>query len=393
MQKVEKHIDIFTNEELQKLIREQNAPCISLYMPIEQQAVQTRQNPIRFKNLMTEIEKHLSAAGFDQQQIDRLLSPIGEDRSLDFSGAMSDGLALFVTPGLYRSYRVPHMFQEFVFVGDHFHIRRILPLVTEEEQFYVLALNQEQVKLFRGSRYQLGEVDLGDVPQSLSDALKYDEFERHVQFHSTDNAPRQNSDAQFHGQGTAANDSIQKEQILRLFQTLDNAITEHLNAEGFPLILAGTDELRGLYHQANHYNKLLDDDIQVNPQALDETDIHQQAWSIVQRLSKTVTTNAIEKFQELAGTGDERASNQLEHIVPSAYYQRVDTLFLPSKGESWGVFLPESGAVAFHEHYQKADQDLLNVAAIYTLQNGGTVHTLPIEQIPGDHHAAAILRY
>ncbi len=46
-----------------------------------------------------------------------------------------------------------------------------------------------------------------------------------------------------------------------------------------------------------------------------------------------------------------------------------------------------------HSEPQPGDEDLMDLAALHTLLNGGTVYAVMPEQVPGDTAVAAILRY
>ena len=61
----------------------------------------------------------------------------------------------------------------------------------------------------------------------------------------------------------------------------------------------------------------------------------------------------------------------------------------------WGSYIPAgAGSIVVHGAYEYGDQDLVDVAASYTLRNGGRVFALPPEKIPAqDSPIAAIYRY
>jgi len=393
MRTIEKHMDLFTTDSIKQLLMEREGPCLSIYMPTHRAAPEVQQNPIRFKNLLNEAREKLSNYGVEDKQLEALLAPVLEETDSDFWQYTSDGLAVFLAPDVYLSYRVPHSFETFVFVGENFHVRQMLPLVAGNERFYVLTLNQENARLLQGSRYQIGEVDLDDVPQSLSEALRFDQFEKQVQMHSTANSTPGGQDALFHGHGAQSDDAVETENILRFFRALDNGVCDYLDADnGAPLILAGIDSLRGLYRQANHYDHLMENEIETDPQPLDEQELHQRAWAIVEPDFDKEVADAIDRFHALAGNDAERVAKEVKAIVPAAYYKRVDTLFVPKDKWHWGVFDPHDNTVKVHDAYQIGDHDLLNDAAIYTLNNGGTVHTVDSDDVSIDE-AAATLRF
>jgi hypothetical protein len=100
---------------------------------------------------------------------------------------------------------------------------------------------------------------------------------------------------------------------------------------------------------------------------------------------------AAAQYRDLMGTG--RASGELTAIVTAAYDGRVDTLFVPIGVQQWGAFHDESRTVEVHQEALAGDEDLLDVAATYTLMRRGTVYAVAPEQMPEHTPVAAILRY
>ncbi len=83
----------------------------------------------------------------------------------------SDGLAIFAAPQLFRVYRLPLAFEELLVVDERPHITPLLPLFSDDGQFYVLALGLQGVQLLQGAHYSLRPIALPGVPTSLQDAL------------------------------------------------------------------------------------------------------------------------------------------------------------------------------------------------------------------------------
>jgi hypothetical protein len=71
-----------------------------------------------------------------------------------------------------------------IFMPTHLHIKPLLPLLSGDGRFYILALSQKEVRLLEGSRYGIDAVELEKVPRGLAAALKFDVRERQLQFHA-----------------------------------------------------------------------------------------------------------------------------------------------------------------------------------------------------------------
>jgi hypothetical protein len=75
----------------------------------------------------------------------------------------------------------------------------------------------------------------------------------------------------------------------------------------------------------------------------------------------------------------------------AAYEGRIDTLFVPIGVQQWGTFHEESRTVELHQEAVAGSEDLLDVAAMYTLMRRGTVYAVAPEQVP-EHTLAAAIR-
>lgn len=400
---LDQQMDLLTKQSLLDLIREPQGRCISIYMPTERKGADTQQGPIRLKNLVGQARSELTALGERTPDIENLLAPAQAlVNNNDFWQYQSDGLALLLSADRMATYRLPLSFQEMVVINDRFTVRPLLPVVIGEGVFYLLSLRQGGVRLLRGTRFALAEVELGeDVPTSLAEALKYDEFEANVRFHiasrpstgSSRTAPDRGA-AMYHGQGGAGDDANIKEQIIRFFRQLDNGVRDLLEgSQQPPLVLAGIDYLRGLYRQVNQYGALVEAEITNDPEALTLPELHQRAWTIVEPIFTADRQAALATYHHLAGTEDGRAAQTIEEIAPAAYFQRVDTLFIPHTMALWGAFNPEANQVQVHHERQPGDQDLLDFAAAYTLLNGGKVYLVEPDGLPAGAMLAAIFRY
>lgn len=393
---VETHVDIITEEAFEDLLTHKGNPCISLYMPTQRHAPEDQRNRINFKNLITDVRKQLTDRGFRAQEIDTLLADVQPliDDNVDDWQYMNDGFAVFIAPDFYQSYRLPRSFESFSYIGDKFHISQLLPIITNDQEFYVLELDLERSRLIKADRYRLAEVELTDVPTSVSEALQYDDFERQVQLHSTANQGKSDQNALFHGQGTAADEDRQRENNMRFLQALDNGICSHLNTEHKPLILAGGDSLRGLYRQVNHYDHVLEKSIDNDTESLSDEELHARAWDIVKSSLGKQLAASMNEYKRLSGNNDERATNDFERIVPAAHFQRVDTLFIAEDRNQWGEFDQENNQLIVHDQRHDSDSDLINDAVVHTLKNGGGVYTVNPDDIANEEQPmAAILRY
>src|SRR5207253_3859107 len=77
-------------------------------------------------------------------------------------------------------------------------------------------------------------------------------------------------------------------------------------------------------------------------------------------------------------------------IVTAAYHGRIQFLFVALGRDQWGTFDPSSQLIDMHEQQEPGDEDLVNLAAVYTLSHKGTVYAVAPEKVPGGVPMAAI---
>jgi hypothetical protein len=388
-------MDILTRAELEQLMRKEQQWCVSIYMPTHRTGTDAQQDPLRLRNLLGEAEKHLSARGVGRRAVQKMLEPANLLlRDSNFWQHQSDGLAIFITSNRVRRYRLPLNFAELVVVIDHFHISPLLPLFTGDGQFYILALSQNEVRLLLGTRDSVSEVDIGQVGGSLAEAIPSVNHQMSLQLHTSGPTGGMSGSGSvtFHGHGGGSDESA-KNELLRYFRLVSDGLTEFLQGDQAPLVLAGVEYLLPIYQEANMYPNLIDTVIKGNPDLLRVDELHKSAWDILRPHFQEAQEEAFAHHQQLAGQASERVANTLEKIVPAAYDGRVETLFVAAGVQQWGVFNPVTNEIKIHDQIESGDEPLLDLAAVQTYLKGGTVYAVEPEKVPGGTSAAAVLRY
>ena len=385
-------MDILTRNDLVSLSERRNGWHVSIFLPTHRAGPETQQDPIRLKNLLGQAEEWLLDAGLRTPEAMARLEPASRlVQDGTFWQHQSDGLAVFVSSEVTYHYRLPLDFEELVVVADRFHLKPLLPLLSGDGSFYILALSQNDVRLLQGTRYRVGRVDLEGAPTSLAEALRFDDPDKQLQFHTATGPTggKGGRPAAFHGHGGATKDD--KVDILRYFHKVDKGLQELLAGEQAPLVLAGVDYLLPLYREANTYSHLVEEGIEGNPDQLSAEELHQQAWAIVRPHFLKEREVAADRFRQLAGT--DNASDKLALIVPAAHHGRVDTLFVAVDHEQWGAYDPETNEIRLHQEVEPGDQDLTDFAAVQVLLHGGSVYAVSAEQMPVEASLAALFRY
>jgi hypothetical protein len=384
-----------SREDLLEMVSIQKRPCLAIYLCTDRLGADTQQNPIRLKNLLREAEDRLVSAGMRAVEGRDMLAPAyGLLSDSPFWRHMSDGLALFLAPGFFRSHRVPLNVDELIVVNDRFYIKPLLPLLVGDGRFYLLALSQGGVRLFNGTRDGLTPIELRNVPANLRESMHTDEPSGSLQFHTLaqpTGGPGSERAGMYFGNDIADNNF--KRNIVQYFHEVDRGVREAVQDEEVPLLLAGVEYLIPLYREANSYQNLLATELSTGVEAMSAEQLHAKAWPLVEPIFMASRQKALELYRQLNGEASPRASDSLREVVPAAFYGRVDTLLVDGSAQEWGQFDPATGSIAQPAGAQNGAEDLLDLAALWTLKNSGPVYTVAPGDLPAPAPVAAIFRY
>lgn len=369
-------------QELKELFDQHDETCVSIFMPLQWQPEQREANRIRLKNLIKQAEQQLKERSSGNTS--ELLAPAVEMLT---NGRLtkpdSSGLAIFLAPDFVRHYFLPAEMPELAIVSHRFHTKPLLPLVHNNEQFYLLALSQNDVRFFKANRYHIEPLDIPDMPESMGEALYYEEYEKQLQSHvSTE------QNAIFHGHEVSAE---KKGAVRRYFRQINDAITNLLEDSTEPLVLACVDYLFPMYQEVNTYAHLIEQNIGGNHDTTQPQALREKAWAFVSHRFAEKKLAAIEQYEALAQT--KRASHNLNQILTAAHNGRVDTLITPLGQQQWGKYDLSSGRMYLYDHPRTEAVDLFDETAVHTLLNGGTVFAVDPQEMPKDAQVTAVFRY
>jgi hypothetical protein len=385
-------MSVLDRMELEVLFAEAGTPCVSIYLPTHRAGPDIQQDSIRFKNLLRKTEDRLRTGGMDKPAVDRLAAParaLLEDPS--FWRHQSEGLAVFLSPGVFRSYNLPLDFKELAVISQRFHLKPLLPLLSGNGTFFILALSQNNVRLFEADRLRAAQVELPEVPKSLSDALGHDWKERSLQFRTRGGPAKRGGagEAAFHGHGAGVDDN--KEEIARFLKLVDDGVLAHIRDLQAPMVIAAVDYVMAIYRGISRHPHLLETGILGNPDGIDGTRLHSKAWKIVSPIFQASKKKAADRYMKRLGTG--LAGQDLKEIVLAACDGRVESLFVAVGAHRWGRIEPKSRRVDINEDYVEGDEDLLDAAAIQSFIHESTVYAVEPVEVPGGGPIAAVYRY
>ena len=240
-----------TTDVLRGLLGDHEPPCISLYQPTHRANPDNLQDPIRYKNLVRDIERSLREKyrGEVRPLLERFRS-LADD--YDFWTHQRDGLAIVASADTFEVFRLQRPVKELAVVADSFHLKPLLRMVQSADRYQVLCLDRHEATLFEGNRDALDEVDAGDMPTTITAALgeELTDPQRRIAYNA--------EPAVFHGQG-GKKDEVDKD-TERFFRVIDREVLDRFSRpSGLPLILAALPEYHAEFRRVSR-NPFLEKD-------------------------------------------------------------------------------------------------------------------------------------
>ena len=385
---------MFTRSDLTMLMDATPSPGVSFYMPTHTHGVETRQDPIRLKNLIAEARQSLESSGLNRAEIDPLLDPaVALVEDYGFWQHQDLGLALFLDAGQAHTYKLPIAFDEKVAIGPAFHLTPLLPLLAADGAFHVLTITEQNVRLFQASRFSMVEDDTAGLPTGVDEVSGESDYENPL-LASPTGRPHTGAfnigKAQVFG---ATPQDWRKANMVEFIRLVAAAMDQHLATDRRPVVLIADAEIQGHFQKVSDLGSLLAGVVERNPKAMDVGSMHAAAYDIVRPLLDSDRKQATEKLAALLGSGDVRATLDAGEIVKAAHHGRIETLFLAEGAELWGRFDEATGKVTMGAGATATEHDLLDDVASRVLQHGGDVSILALDEMPDGAPAAAVQRF
>jgi len=383
-----------TTDHLTGLLADHAPPCISLYQPTHRNHPENQQDPIRYRNLLAEMEKSLRQK-YPTRDVRTLLEKFQalarDDR---FWNHRTDGLAILSSPDKFQVFDLQRSVSELLVVADSFHTKPLLRVLQSADRYQILALSRHEAKLYEGNRYALDPVELTDVPSTITEALGAELTEQHMTVASygagAARAGGGGATPSVHAHGDKADEvDIDRD---RFFRSIDRGILEHHSRpSGLPLMLATLTEYHEPFHAVSHNPFLMAAGIMKNPESLNLDQLRAEAWRLVepvylQRLAKMSDDFQVARSRNLG-------SDDLTQIAEAATAGRVGNLLVEDDRQIPGTIDRATGRIQSGDLSDPEVDDVLDDLAELVLRMKGEVVVVPAERMPSATGAAATYRY
>jgi hypothetical protein len=364
--------------------------CLSLYMPTHRNHPDNMQDPIKFKNLLKQLEESLGHQTFhgDAKVLLAPFEALLDDK--DFWNHTLNGLAIFGTEDFFKVVGVPITLNELVVVANSFHIKPLKKYLQSSDRYQVLGLSLHDFQLYEGNRHSMSQVDLPeDFPDTIKEALGEELTEEHLTVAAYGGVGG-NKGNMVHGHGGRKDElDVDAE---RFFRAAADVVYEQISKpSGLPLVLAALPEHHNLFQKINKNPFLIKEGVTVNPKSVDLDKFVKKAWEVMEPNYKQSLQTLAETFGE--ASSKDKGSDNLSRVAKAAAESRVDVLLLEADRIIPGRLNEETGTVEKGNLEHPELDDLLDDIGELVSARGGRVVVVPKELMPTETGLAATFRF
>ena len=295
-----------------------------------------------------------------------------------------DGLAVVASADTFEVFRLQRPVKELVVVADSFHLKPLLRMVQSADRYQVLCLDRHKATLYEGNRDALDEVDVGDMPETITAALgeKLTDPQRRIAYNA--------EPAVFHGQG-GKKDEVAKD-TERFFRVVDREVLDRFSRpSGLPLVLAALPEYHAEFRRVSSNPFLEQDGVTKDPGSLQPERLRAEVWRAVEPKYLARLARLTEDHRAAAARG--LAASALEDVARAAFAGRIGVLLVEADRLIPGRFDPATGEIRPARLADPEVDDLIDDLAEVVLRAGGEVVVVPAGRMPTDTGLAATFRH
>lgn len=311
---------ILSKQAITDLLKQTSrAPAVTIYLPTHRAATgpHITEDQIRCKNLFRTANDILIQRGDNSNLMGELSTQLGlllENQQ--FWSRTSDGLLVCAAPGSIHMFYLPIDTEPYVAVDDTFHLAPIFSLISDVQDYYVLAVTQHEPALYKGSLNVLKLADI-TLPASVEVALNIDE-----------QSPGDHQRSAEGTNGRAGSKDLADDDRRHFWRLLDNLINTQADTR-LPLLLAGTASEVAEYRAASRYPRILDHSIAGSYGGADANSLATEAAEIIRKdLIEPFRQQTVLEYHRLKGEKPDRVAHELAAVRQAATTGRVGSLLI-----------------------------------------------------------------
>lgn len=354
------------NRETFKMLRSyRQYPCVTIVLPTHRTSPDNKQDAILLKNLVTEAQNRLSEE-FTKRDLSSLAKNLQRVEEIDHN-YNKEGLAIFINDQVFHYEKLLFKPEPRVVIDETFATRDIIRSMHKAENYYVMIISRQKVRLFEGYLEQVSEVINGNFPM-LNETL----YETQASNRSV----------------SSKEDDLIKE----FFNRADKAFNEIYKNDPADLILMGVDRNITHYQEICDKKSIIVGGITTGGDDAKPHEVAQLAWPLAKEVFASRQRNAIQNLKQAVSAN--KFESDLQQIYRAIQEGRGDTLFV-----ELGYFQPatiaEDGQIVLSDDPKAPGviDDLVDELAEEVLQYGGKVVFCENGSLEPYQRIALITRY
>lgn len=371
-----------------EILNAKEPPFISIYEPTVRYRPDNKQNLVRYKNLLKDVENSLRIK-YPKREVASIMQPLYELAEDDaFWINMYDGLAVLCAEGRCVVYKLQRPVKEIAIAADSFHIKPLIRIFQAADRYHILGLNRKQFMLYEGNMYGFEEVQFEPgTPRTIEEVLGIPENEWLI-------APRPKPSTGgvniFYGYGEKSD--IVKEDTEKFFRYIDKVVYEKFSRQAqIPLLVVALPEYYGLFKEISRNPFLLDVAVKVDYTSLTKEELKQKVWEAVSPLYDKKVKEISERFFEAKAKG--LGSDDIAKVAMAAFQFNIDTILIEEDRILPGKVDPLTGEIKEADPAAHLADDILDDLGEMVFRKGGNIMVLPKDRMPTDTGVAAIFKY
>ncbi|MCS7155141.1 MAG: hypothetical protein NZ993_04975 [Bacteroidetes bacterium] len=267
---------VLTPAELRALQRVRAHPAISILMPTARAFPENQQNPTRLRDLLRQAEQRLLQL-LDKRQAEPYLRRLQElAEAIDWRHPQ-DGLALFVNADYSGAFWLPFPVSERVLLDATFATKDLVRALSRSVSYLVLALSEQQTRLWRGFQGQLQEVREHGFPFRFEFPAKA----------IGQPGPIPVDDGEYW-----------QEQYRHFFRRVDQALGRAAATEAQPLVVFGVDRWIALFREVSAHSSWIVATLSGSPDHESEHELAQKSWRAVLQQMEEEQRRLVQEWRE-----------------------------------------------------------------------------------------------
>lgn len=339
---------------------------------------------IQLNNLLDKARKEVEGLS-DKEDSKLLLEQIERARQSERELINSKGgLVLYITKDEVYYYHLGIPTLNYVNVDQSPNVIPLIENFQYTNNYHVLILNREDIRLFKGDALSVEEIILDDedAPITLKDALG-DDLSADELSHGTYGGLGTDGGKSFHGHHeTSKEKDIDRDNYFRI---VDKYIYEHYSLPtNLPLILYALPDNQAVFREISKNQCLLDQGIEESGANINNQTIKEKAIAKNLEIVKLDQATMFNRFRETSPKF--RIDNHLNDLAMNSLQGRIEEL-LVNKGYE------QNGSIGEEGDFQEDEGDFVKQLIGKVLEAKGKVYVVPTDEMPVGINLSARLRY